>query len=409
MSTIKLFNKAFTGSTTDYKELSKTAYKIGYLIHPDCSTIEVLSFLQSQTIDYGSTFYKSFDTVISMSRWELFLDQIIHYASTYGTNFKSEAYIPEGTADIPAFTTFKVIMPITRDEAVTRCKAMLSSGIALSQKTIEEILAVLRECDYILDINIVKNKEAKMWLYKATDTVPKDNLEMVRYLVFLATKKSLLIKDKTTINSIKEAKLDISHIIDKFGIDNLSSVFYRYKLIFLAFKKANPVIINKLRRLAVKNHTPIKVGFWENILVKPDSLGQLSDKLLEINNFKKITLIEAINVKLSECKINTYNIRSGKVWLDEEPRKETDKNYLNLLKIVIYSSLIDSLKLKATTIQLPVSINLTLPKSEKSFIGNFPLGSTIDLSSSDTIVGINWKLVDGANDLDLKLIDLKGK
>ena len=414
--TIKLFNSSFQGSTANYEKLAKLAYKVGYLIHPNCSTIQVLEFIETQSVDYSSTFYKSFETVTSMTRWELFLDQAKHYASTYGTNFQGKPYLPNQPKDqlnIPEFKTFKVIMPITRDEAVQKCNLMLASGIALSEETIKDILAVYEECEYKVDIKTITNKEAKMWLYKSTNSLPGETVEMIRYLVFLATSKSLLIKDKQTLESIKASTLDITQFITKFGIEELSTVFLRFKPIFLAFKKANSnnsKCINKLRKLAVQNHEPMTVGFWENLLSNPKLMAQVPSRLAELNNFKKITLLETINIRLANCGIKAFGIRNGKIWLTEEKSFiKNDPNYLKLLKSVIYQSLVDSLKPKATTIQLPDGLNLTLPKSEKSFIGNYPLGTTIDLSTSEAIVGINWKESEGASDIDLKLIDIDGK
>ena len=83
-----------------------------------------------------------------------------------------------------------------------------------------------------------------MWLHKSNNTTPDNVDEMVRYLVFLATGKSLLIKDKQTIQVIKESEIVIDELVINFGIEKLSSVFLRYKPIFLAFKKANPILIN---------------------------------------------------------------------------------------------------------------------------------------------------------------------
>jgi hypothetical protein len=408
MSTIKLFNKAFKGNTTNYQELSKLAYKVGYLIHPECSTTEVESFLNSQVVDIGSTFYKTWEAVTSKTRFELLLDQVAHYASTYGTNYKGEVYFPEGVADLPSFNTFKVIMPISCEEAISRCETMLFSGIALKQETIEQIIEVLKLCKHTPDINLVKNKEAKMWLYQSYETTPTDEVEMLRYLVFCSTNKSLLIKDKQTIEAIKESKIDITKQVETFGLDKLSSIFLRYKPLFLAFKKSNPKLINRLRKLAIKNHKPTTPSYWENILSNPESIGQLPSKIKEINNFKKITLLEAINVKLAHSKINTFPIRNGKIWLDEEKRKTVDEKYLELVKGIIYDSLVESLKSKATTIKLPTGVDLKLPKSEKSFVGNYPLGSSVLIDGKNCIVGINWKGVDGAQDLDLKLIDING-
>jgi hypothetical protein len=411
MSTLSLFKKAFIGNTVDYAELAKLAFKLGYLVHPDCSTTEVESYLIKQKIDHNSTFYKSWCSITSKNRFELFLDQIRHYASTYGTGFDGEVWKPDNQTSYKIdYKNFQLILPITKEEAILRCKGMLTSGIALKQDTIEDIIVVLNTCQYQINIEEIKNKESKMWIHKSTNTLPSDSVEMVRYLVFMSTGKSLLIKDKETIQAIKESKLKIVKLVEDFGLTNLASVFYRFRLIFLAFKSnpANKSTINKLRKLAIKNHKPLIKGYWENILSNPESINLLPSKVNELNNFKKITLLEAINVRLAQSSINTYPIRNGRIWLDEERRVKPDDNYLKLVYEIIYNSLVESIKVKVATIKLPEKIDIKLPKSEKSFIGNYPLGTVIELEGQDLIVGINWKNQDGAYDLDLSLIDISG-
>lgn len=390
MSTIKLFNKALAGKEVNYSNLCKLGLKVGYLIHPDCATREVENFLNAQIIDYNSTFYKSWNDVISRLREEIWVDQIISYIYGYGLNL---TVIPNDNSEQPDFTEFRVINPITAEEATARCEQMLYSGIALKQDTIEDILVVLSQLNYQYNISKIKNKEAKMWIYKATSTLPADPVEMVRYLVFLASGKSLLIKDKETINALKSSALDVTQLITLYGTEKLASVFLRYKVLFLAFKtnksKLNSTIINQLRKSAIKNHQPMKTGFWENILDNPSLLGQMPDRINEINNFKKITLIEAINVRLTHSKINTFPIRNGKIWLSENLKQVSNQEYLKLLKNLLYRSIIESLKPKATTIKLPNGVDIKLPKSEKSFVGNYPLGSSVEMAGKDLIIGIN--------------------
>ena len=409
MSTIKLFNKALAGKEVNYSNLCKLGLKVGYLIHPDCATREVENFLNAQIIDYNSTFYKSWNDVISRSREEIWVDQIISYIYGYGLNL---TVIPNDNSEQPDFTEFRVINPIAAKDATARCEQMLYSGIALKQDTIEDILVVLSQLNYQYNISKIKNKEAKMWIYKATSTLPADPVEMVRYLVFLASGKSLLIKDKETINALKSSALDVTQLITLYGTEKLASVFLRYKVLFLAFKanksKLNSTIINQLRKSAIKNHQPMKTGFWENILDDPSLLGQMPDRINEINNFKKITLIEAINVRLTHSKINTFPIRNGKIWLSENLKQVTNQEYLKLLKNLLYRSIIESLKPKATTIKLPNGVDIKLPKSEKSFVGNYPLGSSVEMAGKDLIIGINWRESNGLRDLDLKMIDIEG-
>ena len=418
--TIKLFNKAIpTQNNLTFKEVNELAVKEGYLIHPDVCNSNIYSWLHNQKRDYNSTFYKSWSDVISRSRFDLFIDQLLHYASTYGTNFEGEPYLPgdaqESDIEIPEFTNFKVILPITKEEVITRCSKMLYNNFALKQETIEDILNILNELDYKIDINLVKNKEAKMFLYKRTGSLPVEPVEMVRYLVYLSTGRTLLIKDKQTIESIKDSGIQVGVLINQFGIKELSTVFNRFKPIFLAFR--NDVIsrcaINKLRRLAVKNHIPLKKGYFETLLSTLNigdlifNQNDLNQKLDTISNFKKISLLQSILIRQKELDNRDFVVRNQKIFIKEE--KQRNPIYLSILYGIIYKHLINSLKSKACNVLLPQGVNLTLPTSEKSFIGNYPLGTSFDFSDSHNVFGINWKEIDGARDLDLKMIDIDGK
>lgn len=407
---IKLFNSALKKKNTlNFAEVNKFAVKLGYLVHPDLCSDETLEYLKSQSVDYNSTFYKKWSSVINKNRFELLLDQLMHYASTYGTNFTGEPYLPNEVAEVPPFNTFKVILPITKEDLIKRCNNMLS-GIALSQTTIEDLLAILTNLNALPNIELVKNREAKMFLYKKTGTVPNNAIEMVRYLVYLATEKTLLIKDGKTLAAIKASKLDISELILDFGADELSSVFHRFKPIFLEFKKANKYnakLVNRLRRLANTNHEPMKIGFFERLLSDESTLKALPGKLSDITNFKKVLLLQTINIRMKELTLNAYVIRNQKLYI-KEGKKNSSVKHLGKVYSIIYANLVQELSHKACDIALPEGINLTIPTSEKSFIGNFPLGTSFDLSKHNAIVGINWRGIDGARDLDLSLMSIDG-
>ena len=72
-------------------------------------------------------------------------------------------------------------------------------------------------------------------------------------------------------------------------------------------------------------------------------------------------------------------------------------------------SLVDSLKTKACTVRLPKDIRLSVPSSEKTFVGNIPLGSYLRPDTENFVFGINWFGEDGAQDLDLSYVDLSGR
>jgi hypothetical protein len=410
---IDLFNKAIPSTEKiNFSEVNKVATKLGYIVHPDICNREVLNWLNSKRFNPNSTFYKSWNDVIVKSRWELFVDQIKHYASTYGTNFEGEVYLPAGEIEIPKFTDFKVITPITNEEVITRCENMLFSGIALKEDTMKNILDILNWLNHKIDVDKVKNKEAKMILCKNYNLLPSDATELVRYLVYLHTDSTLLIKSKEVIKAIGAKNIDITKIVKSFGEDKLASVFFRFKPIFLAFKKnhMNKKLINKLRRLANKFHKPMADGFFETLLSNKENVYQLESRLKTITNFKKISLLQAINVRLKELGDRVYLVRNQKIFIKTDQNyKYTDTEYLKIVYSIIYNDLVETLKEKACKVKLPQGINLTLPTSEKSFIGNYPIGSSFDFNDSDNIIGIHWRNEDGARDLDLHRIDIDGK
>lgn len=406
MSTIKLFGKAFKQDGLPISTVNHKAMQVGYIVHPDCCGREVWDFLEDQKINHNATFYKEWKEVISKTRWELLIDQVIHYASTYGTNFEGKPYIPNKEPINIDYTKFKLILPITREEAIERCEKMLG-GMALKQETIEQILNVFKQCEHDPNLDNIKNKEALMFLCKEQGIVPNEPVEMVRFIVFLATSKTLLIKDKSTLELIQRSNIDIS----KFNLEKLSTVFFRFKPIFLALKhnKAkNKRVVNKLRRLAEKNHVPMKLGLVEQVLSNEKVLPEFIQALQQgkISDLKKVQLITAIKIRCKELNTKVFPIRNGKMWIKEEKNKVFQ--YYGILESFLIGSLIESLEKKACDVYIPEGFNLTFPFSEKSYVGNVPIGSYINLSDADCVVGIHWRGEEGARDLDLKLIDVNG-
>lgn len=417
---LSLFGKAIkTDNTLSFKYVNELSTKLGYLVHPDVCNQEVYDWLTSQNINYNSTFYKKWSDVTSKNRFELYIDQIRHYVSTYGTDYQGEVFLPEGNIEVPPFTEFKIIYSITEQELISKCENILFSGIALKQDTIDSLITTIKQIpNYSIDIDKIKNKEAKMFLYKETNTLPAEPVEMVRYLVYLATDNTLLIKDEDTINKIRGLKyqgkyIDLHKYVDAFGYSRLSSVFLRFKPILLAFKKgsaSNAKCVNKLRKIAIKNHTAMKQGYFETLLScnNPDTLIQLEDRLDSITNFKKIALLQTINTRLKEIDNRFFLIRNQKMFVKQDSKTQNNQ-HLRLIHSVIYKHLVKSLSKKSCKVTLPIGVNLTLPTSEKSFIGNYPLGTSFNFANTDSIFGIHWREKDGAKDLDLKLIDIDGK
>ena len=334
MSTIKLFGKALISekSNLSFDVVNKVAVTKGYVIHPDVCNTEVMEFLNKIPLNYNATFYTKWSEVIEKSRFDLFVDQIMHYCSTYGTNFQGDFYVPNQVNEIEnfLFADLKVILPISAESASYRACEMLYSGIALSEETIQMLIPQANS----VEIDRIKNKEALMYFCKELDVLPTDTVEFVRYLVFLGTGKTLLINDKATNMSLKANKINLTDLVNKFGIEKVASVFHRFKYVFLALKKGNESIVNKIRKLSKTYHKPMKIGFFEKLLSDPTCVVDLPKQLENCNNFKKILILETILRRKKGFDMRFFGIRNGKLWAKEE--KMIDKKYYTVVYDIIY-------------------------------------------------------------------------
>lgn len=150
---VKLFNMSIEdpNSTVDYVTLNNAAMQVGYIVHPLAANKATKEFIQSVKGNINSTFYKNWEDITSKTRFELFVDQILHYVTTYGSNFTQEGngYVPNetpvGPVCISLFRDYKVILPCSEKEVYGRCMDMLTSGIAMKQATIELLV------DYVVE------------------------------------------------------------------------------------------------------------------------------------------------------------------------------------------------------------------------------------------------------------------
>jgi hypothetical protein len=412
MKEIKLFGKALNTKTLSPIRVNELAVLQGYLVHPDCCNQRVINFLQSLPNNYNTTFYQSVSDVIDKSRFALYIDQIVHYTSTYGTEHQGTPYIPNQEFGAPStpvinFADCKVITPITVEQIEEKVCEMLYSGIALKQDTIEDLVSLIDEFEIQISVNSVKNIEAKMYFFKKYSMLPYSAEEMVRYLVYLHTGNTLLIKSPETLRLIMANPMSIESLVDAFGIEKLASVFFRYKPLFLAMKcDANKKTINKLRRLADKHHKPFVAGYWETVLSKPVDGTEFFQKIGDLSNFKKVRLIKAIDERLSNPSHKLFIIRNGKT--HTEPVKPRDTASYSMMHMILRDQLIEELSKKACKVCLPTDIRLAIPSSQKTFVGNIPFGSYILPSRQNSIFGITWRGEDGAQDLDLAYTNLNG-
>ena len=406
MNEIKLFNKSINviDKNLDLNDVNiNLAIPRGYIVHPDCLNNRVVNFLKTLPINYNSTFYKSWVDVVSKSRLELAINQILYYIDVYTGLIDFE--IPNDGVGRINFTECKVITPITIDELETKIQGLFNSGIALSNETIHMTSSLINELSLSINIDNIKNKEVLMILYKELNILPTLNEEMVRYLVYLYTNNTLLIKNKKTISLIKLKRINISEIVNKYGIEKLSSVFLRYKDLFLAMKPGNEKTINRLKTLSKRHHKPKKEGFWSNILNGNHTIKEIFEKAESLNNFKLISLLNTIKINSVKTEYKTYIIRNGKIFTKKNNDLVKDNE---TLYSILYHILIERLNEKACKIKLPKNIDLALPTSEKNFCGMLPHGSKVNLFETNTVIGIHRKPEHAAGFLDLSLLSSTG-
>lgn len=444
---IQMFNVALKGNDVPYERIAEVAMKAGYVVDPECATSDVLSFLRTASMNPNSTFYKTWSDITSKTRFELFLDQVKHYASTYGSvtepilnasytvaqdgavnveyNVQGNGFVPNSNPIVIEWKKFKVIKPATPEEVADRIMKLFTSGAALDSDTINVCVGFLKQYNLLdkVDVDSILNKEAQATIACMLKKFPKDEFGLLRCIIYTYTGSTMLIKDRKTINTIEQKngfvpveKFDFARLSDR-QLTNLSKIFFRYKPLFLAMKgyADNSKYINKIRRLATKNHTPLKKGFWEDCFnPSKNTLELLKEarvKVAELNNFKKVQLMQSIMERLNGRNMNgkMYVIRNGKMFVRDGYKPKTDQGYLMDLYNVLKTSLVESLKSKATTYKIPKGLHLTCPTSEKNFVGNYPMGTSVDFKDSDNVIGIYWRNGWGARDLDLHVVSENGR
>lgn len=425
---IKLFNVALTDDEkVDIQKITSLAARRGYIVHPDCCTTSVLTFLKNCPENYNSTFYRTWADVQSKNRLELLVDQILHYASTYGTDFQGEVYCPNGEPIEIEYQKYTIISPITKPELYQKCIDMINAGIALNTDTLDALVQFIflrvKQDNYEIDLDAIKNREAMTILSAQLNIYPNDGVNIVRSLYYQVFHSSTMIMDNANIHMLHVCPPRITLNLSQQQIIALSEVFLRYKKFLLTFKavKENRPIINKIRNLAKKNHKPMHIGFWEgftnNYNFTDEEVDAEIDKL--DNNFKIAKLLQMFQMRRLMNKYNTnrtFAIRNGKFWFEKNSgpvRYDTrwDKVQVKLICKLVQNLNNNIMKLygkQTIYVKFPQNLVLTCPVSEKMFVGNVPYGSSMPFNADNSYVGIYWRNEWGAHDLDLSFLSEDG-
>jgi hypothetical protein len=380
----------------------------------------------------NSSFHKSWNKVKNASDMQLFIEQILHYITTYGYDElgiynKDTVYIPSEELDVPNIDEDKIklviIKGITNDELKQKLITLLQSGIALKDDTKNAVVDVALYLDIKQDdIKKINNKEVRITLYDFLDEIPEEPIEFLRYLVYKATESSLLIKDSKTIETIKNREnFDILALVhrykNKYGLKRLAEIFFRFKPIFLAFKTNSQLnhYINRIRKLADKYHKPMPRDYLNDVtgMIKngiPIVVPELKKHLRKANTFRKIRLAYALHYRTKDdLRSIAYRIRNGKTYTTEFDFE--DKDYAKDILEVVLRDIRQSVSknVYGKKIYIPDNIVYALPSTEKQFTGNIPTGTYIK-TDKDMIAGVHWTNTENSRvDLDLSLLSITGK
>lgn len=426
---LRLF-KGYLGEKSE--EVVEEGLKYGLLIPSTASKEVIKEAIELYGKDgekWNSTFHKDFEIVKNAPIEDLIAQQIIHYITTYGFEslglYDSElVYIPKEKLEIPELDVDKIelinIRPMTEKELTERLMILLTSGIALSEETIKDIIVL---SDYI-DKNRfdeIKNKEIKTTLYEKYNIVPKNPDEFLRYLIYKTTGSTLKIQSMELIKQIKSAKKEtpykmlLSYLRDN-DISRLAEIFLRNKNLFLAFKikkddiinekyrKDMNFIINKIRKKAIEHHKPLKKNILDCLTNEKEiiDISELLRALDDITIFRELRILNGIKYRLEGSNSIIHRIRNGKSYIRKLDNKTSTYNArIGLVYECVYSHLIERLKQKVEgkTIYIPENVEYAVPTSEKQFNGNIPEGSYLEVPrDGNMIYGVYWKNIkDGKN------------
>lgn len=459
-------------NSSNYINIVNELMQYGYIIDPrfvmdnDVYNFIIHNVLPDIKANYNSTFYQSWNDLIEKSDYELFIDQCLHYLSTYGTNYNGKyVYVPNSnpTELNSVLDKYTVIKFKTVAEQAQEFLQILLTPVALSDDNLNCMLSIIKNYfdnafanglsikDICFYINHIKNREAKIALAKIYSVPLTEPSDMVRLISYIVTNKSNIVLNKEYLNIFHYQLINNSIVRDMLDklfknmsddeLKTLSQVYHRYHKMFelihkCSSNKYNRSVINKLSRYAKKYHKPTVVGYWENLLSK-DSCTKfinehvgceypsyaLYDKMVEdtksgkFSCFKAVKLYNAVSERLNKLKYSFYYIRNNKMFI-KDTKEISDETRLKVYGYIKDACLYYVIKhfrdylinnnIKYIIMPDNADIVYAIPTSEKNFIGSVPMFSYLNLlKDTHNMVGIYWRNEWGTFDFDISAISSK--
>lgn len=358
----------------------------------------------------NNTFHKTWKTVESIDPALHYLQQFLHYITTYGYDAlgipydASHAYIPQEKIPMPEGAVpynFTIIRLISLPELVDRINILLKSGVALSTQQVSDITLLINTFKIDIDFNEIKNKEVRTVLWLSLDNKPYINVdEFLRALTYIATGETLVVRSYRNYQNIKSClKYDrtrrskVANLLEwytnQFGMENIAGNYLRNRMVFLSFKcDETKSLINRINRKADKFN-------------KPKEVIRLSESdILEANIFQLVKYWNYCNSMLHPTKDKLYQIRNGKNYLAENSnfgisgrvKDEVDTLFTNY-KQLIETRLKELLAyLQDEVLVIPDYIDYKVPSSLKRLASGVPEGSIVTFEPGKPfVIGIHWE------------------
>jgi hypothetical protein len=384
----------------------------GLVIAPSASHYEreIRSYLKSEKltgVQMNQTFYSSAAEVEGKSIEERIADQLTHYFTTYGlrmlgvnTDFM---YIPHNWKELnlPERVKFDVVTGVSADVLTSACFDLLASGVAMKQETIEDVLIVLEGCDYeFTGSELIKNKEARMFIYDKLSITPTNSEDLFRFIVFKAIGQTALVKDKKTLEALKYSGYELPSLTED-QLKGLARSFNRRKEYWMALKSVadyNRAVVNKISRYSKSLHEPLKQDILNNLTALV-SAGQVDVEKLKaslsgVPIFRVVRAINALKIQFASPEYKLYAIRNGKIYVKPgQAFKKSEKALTSLKAYMILTEHLEQAVDKEKKVYVPSGVQYAFPTSEKQFVGEVPNFSTVevDYSERDLLIGVYWE------------------
>lgn len=459
-ATIKLFKSVLLKngkqiSPEKSREYRIEAIKHGIVIDPEVfvgrSLSEAREIVEDTIAEYGvnmlkvnSTFYKRFSDVEKRSSWDLYLDQALHYMSTYGRGIDRNdiiGYEPEQLtwlgADIADDLT--CIEALTAEELADKVKNLLTSGMALSEETQGHLIVIINGCKLPVSeyLDQVSNREFMCRMCKELGLLPKSFDEFTRYLIYLGTGSTLLIKSRVVINSLGHLDDDrwyddtshyaplekaFNQYVKTFGIERVAKNITRYRKLYLILRKHfdDKTLLNRALKLSKKLYVPRKQSPLEHVMDDDVDFDEIGNSLEKAPVYKLIKVMNAVKRYDQFAKARYFKIRNGKSWLKMN-ESSFKPSFTTLPDLRLRGDSFNSKNQRAKYIQalinrelkdrygdwsnkvfyIPDGVDYAVPTSGKDFVGTMPFMSVYDFKGENVSLGVAW---DTQADLDLHML-----